>query len=160
MMRPVVVKEKQLNAKNQEESYKNQLNIQNKKKKDIIEEIKLLEKKLELYNHEKKLNELKMKEIKKIKNELNKNKLKEKNDLNLQKIKPKKHKKKLNFNIVSPGESIEIYIENILRFKAKQKSLEQYSDTKSLETKTDINISIKSIKISFSSLLFSSFSNS
>ena len=71
----------------------------------------------------------------------------EKNDLNLQKIKPKKHKKKLNFNIVSPGESIEIYIENILRFKAKQKSLEQYSDTKSLETKIDINISIKSIKI-------------
>ena len=62
-------------------------------------------------------------------------------------MKTKKNKKNLNFNIVSPGESIEIYIENILRFKQKQKSLELYTDPKAIETKMDINISIKSIKI-------------
>ena len=66
---------------------------------------------------------------------------------NLQKFKNKKNTKNLNFNIVSPGESIEIYIENILRFKQKQKTLE-LMEPKIFETKTDIDISLKSIKIS------------
>ena len=55
---------------------------------------------------------------------------------NLQKFKNKKNTKNLNFNIVSPGESIEIYIENILRFKQKQKTLE-LMEPKIFETKTD-----------------------
>ena len=63
------------------------------------------------------------------------------------KSKNKKHRKNMNFNIVSPGESIEIYIENILRFKQKQKSLELNNEIKTHETKTDIDISIKEIKI-------------
>jgi len=119
----IKIKEKQLNAKNQEESYKNQLNIQNKKKKDIIEEIKLLEKKLESYNHEKKLNELKMKEIKKIKNELNKNKLKEKNDLNLQKIKQQKENLK-QINLKKYRILLDNPSENMLNFDLKNYLLE------------------------------------
>ena len=69
------------------------------------------------------------------------------NYLNLPKPKTKKIKKNFNFNIVSPGESIEIYIENILRFKQKQKTLEMQIEPKNSETKIDINISIKTIKI-------------
>ena len=59
----------------------------------------------------------------------------------------KKSKNSINFNIVSPGESIEIYIENILRFKQKQKELNKENDIKKYYIKTDIKISIKSIKI-------------
>ena len=89
---------------------------------------------------------------------INVNLSKEKNEnynySNLQKFKNKKNKKNLNFNIVSPGESIEIYIENILRFKQKQRALESL-EPKFFETKTDINIALKSIKVSpVESILF------
>ena len=65
------------------------------------------------------------------------------------KAKHLKNKKKLSFDIVSPGESIEIYIENILRFKQKQRTLDLKLDQyeKVNETKTDLDLSIKSIII-------------
>ena len=75
---------------------------------------------------------------------LNMNKIKNEN-YNINKLKNKKKNKKLNFNIVSPGESIEIYLENILRFKQSQKLLETKSEPHL--TKIDLTISLKSIKI-------------
>ena len=84
------ISERKKTAKNQEESYKNELKIQIKKKKELEEEVKALEMKLLQYYQEKKINDLRMKEIKKINNELNKNKIREKNDLNLQKLKQQK----------------------------------------------------------------------
>ena len=74
----------------------------------------------------------------KVINELNNNKK------NKAKI---KNKKKLKFNIVSPGESIEVYIENILRFKQKQKEYETKTEINTEETKIDLDIKLKTIKI-------------
>ena len=84
------IKEKNIIAKNQEESYKNEINMQEKIKKNLQNEIKKIENKLLNHYYEKKLNELKIKEITKIKNEINKNKEKEKKDLKLQKLKQQK----------------------------------------------------------------------
>ena len=66
---------------------------------------------------------------------------------NHQKLNNIKKNKKLRFDIVSPGESIEIYIENILRFKQKQHLLDEKLNQfeKVIETKTDLSLSIKSI---------------
>ena len=70
-------------------------------------------------------------------------------DISGKKLSRIKNKKKLRFDIVSPGESIEIYIENILRFKQKQRMLDlklnEYEKVN--ETKTDLDLSIKSIMI-------------
>ena len=81
------IKEKKITKESQEESYINQLNIHLKKKKIIEDEIKDLENKLGHYYQQKKLDDLKIKEIKKMKNEVNKDKLKVNKDLNLQKQK-------------------------------------------------------------------------
>ena len=66
---------------------------------------------------------------------------------NHQKLNNIKKNKKLRFDIVSPGESIEIYIENILRFKQKQHLLDEKLNQfeKVIEIKTDLSLSIKSI---------------
>ena len=59
-------------------------------------------------------------------------------------------KTKKNKNIfcdICPVESIEIYIENILRLKQKQKQLDLLNNPKNSETKIDIDIALKEIKI-------------
>ena len=70
-------------------------------------------------------------------------------DISGKKVSHIKNKKKLRFDIVSPGESIEIYIENILRFKHKQRMLDlklnEYEKVN--ETKIALDLSIKSIII-------------
>ena len=93
------IEEKIIAKSNQEESYKKQLNLQIKNKKKLLDEVYILEQKLDSYNQEKKLNDFKLKEIKKIKDELNKNKIKEKNELNLQKYRLQRENLKQNNRI-------------------------------------------------------------
>ena len=88
------IEEKKLLAKNQEENYKNEINIQNKKKKNLEHEINTLEAKLLNNDYEKKINELRMKEVKKIKIEINKNKQREINNIKSQRLKQEKEKLK------------------------------------------------------------------
>lgn len=118
------IKEKKIIIKNQEISYKNQLNEQIKKKKEIEEEVKLLQFKLSNFYQQKKINELKMKEIQKIKNEINKNKLKEKNDLNLLKIKQQRENMKI-LNLKKYKMLFENTGENKLNFDLKNYALEE-----------------------------------
>ena len=86
------IEEKKLLAKNQEENYKNEINIQNKKKKNLEHEINTLETKLLNNDYEKKINELRMKEVKKIKLEINRNKQREINNIKAQRLKQEKEK--------------------------------------------------------------------
>ena len=88
------IEEKKLLAKNQEENYKNEINIQNKKKKNLEHEINTLETKLLNNDYEKKINELRMKEVKKIKLEINRNKQREINNIKFQRLKQEKEKLK------------------------------------------------------------------
>jgi len=88
------IEEKKLLAKNQEENYKNEINLQNKKKKNLEHEINTLETKLLNNDYEKKINELRMKEVKKIKLEINKNKQREINNIKSQRLKQEKEKLK------------------------------------------------------------------
>ena len=88
------IEEKKLLAKNQEENYKNEINIQNKKKKNLEHEINTLETKLLNNDYEKKINELRMKEVKKIKLEINRNKQREINNIKSQRLKQEKEKLK------------------------------------------------------------------
>ena len=88
------IEEKKLLAKNQEENYKNEINKQNKKKKNLEHEINTLETKLLNNDYEKKINELRMKEVKKIKLEINRNKQREINNIKSQRLKQEKEKLK------------------------------------------------------------------
>ena len=88
------IEEKKLLAKNQEENYKNEISIQNKKKKNLEHEINTLEAKLINNDYEKKINELRMKEVKKIKLEINRNKQREINNIKIQRLKQEKEKLK------------------------------------------------------------------
>ena len=88
------IEEKKILAKNQEENYKNEINLQNKKKKNLEHEINTLETKLLNNDYEKKINELRMKEVKKIKLEINKNKQREINNIKSQRLKQEKEKLK------------------------------------------------------------------
>ena len=88
------IEEKKLLAKNQEENYKNEINLQNKKKKNLEHEINTLETKLLNNDYEKKINELRMKEVKKIKLEINRNKQREINNIKFQRLKQEKEKLK------------------------------------------------------------------
>ena len=88
------IEEKKLLTKNQEENYKNEINLQNKKKKNLEHEINTLETKLLNNDYEKKINELRMKEVKKIKLEINKNKQREINNIKSQRLKQEKEKLK------------------------------------------------------------------
>ena len=88
------IEEKKLLAKNEEENYKNEINIQNKKKKNLEHEINTLETKLLNNDYEKKINELRMKEVKKIKLEINRNKQREINNIKFQRSKQEKEKLK------------------------------------------------------------------
>ena len=82
----------------QEDYYKNELIVQ-KKKKDIIEdELRLLESKLAKYYKRRKINELRIREIGKIKREIEKNRIIEKKEKSLLRLKQQKENIKM-FNL-------------------------------------------------------------
>ena len=69
------INEKKVTAKNQEKNYQSEIKIQEKKKNQLNKDIKILKIKIEHYLHEKKLNELRLKEINKIQEDMQKKKV-------------------------------------------------------------------------------------
>ena len=131
------INEKIIASKNQEESYKKELNLQIKHKKKLLDEVYILEKKLDSYNQSKKLNDFKLKEIKKIKDELNKNKIKEKSEFNLQKYRLQKDNLKKN-NLIKLLENPTI---NKMNFDLKNFFIEDTKISNKSIKKPNLNIS-------------------
>ena len=92
------IKQKKIIILDQEDYYKNELIVQ-KKKKDIIEdELRLLESKLAKYYKRRKINELRIREIGKIKREIEKNRIIEKKEKSLLRLRQQKENIKM-FNL-------------------------------------------------------------
>ena len=118
------INEKKIIVLNQEEYYKSELIVQKKKKNVIEDEIRLIELRLSKYYKKKKINELKMKELEKIKNEIKRSKLKEKKENNLLKLKQQKENIKI-FNLNKYRKIMENIGENKFNFDLRNYALEE-----------------------------------